>query len=113
LAEVAEPTDAEIERLQSESESRLTVAPPLIALISILVLTVNFFWLIAFVFPLALTIQGIGLNRTATAELFDALRARNQTPELERITPVFALSEPGLGFDRCPAAINLAAIALS
>lgn len=47
-------------------------------------------WLAAIALPVALVIQGIGLGRRATTELFDALRARRQTPELEQITPVFA-----------------------
>jgi uncharacterized membrane protein len=89
LLEVAEGTGAKVERLQAEAEFRLAIVPPLVLLIAILAFGVNLFWLAALIIPFALAVQGIDLYQSRVEEVLDALRARMQTQELERITPVF------------------------
>jgi hypothetical protein len=89
LLEVAESTGAQVERLGAEADFRLTIAPPLIVLALILTFGVSLLWLLALVIPIALIVQGVDLSQKRSEQAVDALRARVQTPELERITPVF------------------------
>jgi hypothetical protein len=89
LLEMAESTGAQVERLGAEADFRLTIAPPLLALILILIFGVSWLWLLALVVPAALVMQGIDLSQKRSEQAIDALRARVQTPELEKITPVF------------------------
>jgi hypothetical protein len=89
LLEVEEGTGAQIERLRAEMDFRLAIAPPLVALILILAVGVGSAWIFALVVPFALAMQGVDLAQRRSEELLDALRARTQTPEMERITPVF------------------------
>ena len=89
LLEVAENTGAQIERLRAETDFRWAIAPPLVLLILILAIGVNSGWIFALIVPFALALQGVNLAQRRSEELLDALRARTQTPELERITPVF------------------------
>jgi hypothetical protein len=89
LLEVAENTGAQIERLRAETDFRLAIAPPLVLLVLILAIGVGTGWIFALVVPFALAMQGVDLAQRRSEELLDALRARTQTPEMERITPVF------------------------
>ena len=89
LLEIAPGTGAQVERLHAEAEFRFAVAGPLTVIGLFLANDVSLLWACALLVPIALIAQGIQLSRQATRELFDALRARSQTPELERITPVY------------------------
>jgi hypothetical protein len=90
LLEVAPGTGGQIERLRSEAEFRVAIALPLVVLAGILAVDVGLLWLVGLIVPFALLTQGRVLSRQASRELFDALRSRIQTPELERITPAYA-----------------------
>lgn len=89
LLEVAPTTGAQIERLHAEAEFRFAVALPLAVLAILLAFGVSAWWACGLGVPMALAIQGLQLSRQAIRELFDALRARVETPELQQITPVF------------------------
>ncbi len=89
LIEEAEATGAQIERLHAEADFRFTIAPSLCALALILAVGASPLWLISLVVPAALIAQGVAFFQQGLEEILDALRARTQTPELERITPVF------------------------
>lgn len=88
LGELAPVTSAKIERLFSESEFRFAVAVPLVPLLIYLAFT-DWWWLSALTFPIALLFQGIALERDGNLEVVDALRARSESVDLEKITPVF------------------------
>jgi hypothetical protein len=89
LLEVAPGTGAQVERFQAEAEFRFAIAGPLVFLAVLLSVDVSLLWAAALVVPAAMVMQGRELSRQATRELFDALRARAQTDELESITPIY------------------------
>lgn len=88
LVEASESTGMKVERIHSEAEFRFAVAVPLLALV-ILFSTHSTIWALALLAPLALCLQGFSLEREGDRQLLDALRARSETEELEKITPVF------------------------
>lgn len=90
LREEVPATASKIERLDGEAEFREAIALPLATLALLVAVGVSWWWLAALVLPAALFLQALSLRRDAGRELVDSLRARGGTPELEKITPVFA-----------------------
>jgi hypothetical protein len=89
LVEQAEAIGMQVERIYSEVELRLAVAPPLLAL-ALLFATDHLLWLLVAIAPIALIGQALSLEQEGERQVIDALRARSGTDELEKLTPVFA-----------------------
>lgn len=91
LREVVPLTASKIERLDAEAEFREAIAPPLLAIVLIVALGSSLWWLALLLVPAALLLQASAFRSDAGRELVDALRARSGSPELEKVTPVFAI----------------------
>lgn len=97
LTESSERTSSEVERLYGESDLRFHIAAPLLVLAITFVAEIatglpwnwSIFSLAMLLVPALVVAQGGLIRRRANTQLVDALRARQGTPELERLTPIF------------------------
>jgi len=79
----------EVDRTESEAETRLAVVPPLIALVLVLAFTSSAFWLVGALPVLMLFHQGVQRRQERGDQLIDAVSVGTiEPPELERLSKV-------------------------
>lgn len=80
----------EIDRIESESEMRLAVVPPLLALIVVLTVRSSIVWLAGLALVALLFHQGVRCRQERGDQIMDAISVGTiEPPELERLTRTF------------------------
>jgi hypothetical protein len=82
---------SKVGRLWAEARFRFHLIPPLTALIITVAAKYTPLTLTALVAPAALLLQALAERRDGDRELVDAMRTRQGTPALERLTPTFRI----------------------